>query len=177
MKRLLFAIMLLGMTTVFAQEELAYLKMGGMNGDSQMSGRQSWIELSTFDQGPYRWTKKGGTRNYLPRESGAEGTGKLTVTRVARNHSQQLYEAAAKGTYFGTVEIDIPLRTGMGDRYVRWTLSDVIVTGLNIERAHGKKGLPIEQITLSYQKAEWQLPDQGVQRREPKSSNSWHQRS
>ena len=177
MKRLLLAIFILGMATVTAQEELAYLKIGGFNGESQNAGHRSWFELATFDQGPYRWTKKGGTRNYLPKDSGSEGTGRLTVTRIARKPSTEMYEAATRGTYFGTVEIDVPMRTGMGDRYIRWTLSDVVVTGLNVERAHGKKGLPIEQITLSYQRAEWQLPESQSQRRDYRSSRSWHQRN
>lgn len=176
MKHLLLALLLFGITAVYSQEEFAYLKMGGVVGDSQAPGHRSWFELSTFDQGPYRWTKKGREQNYLPRESGSEGAGKLVVVRTARNPSQQMYEAAVKGTYFGTVEIDVPVSTGMGDHYIRWTLSDVVVTGLNVERAHGKKGLPIEQTTLSYQRAEWQLPEQKMQSHEHKNSSSWHYR-
>ena len=176
MKRILLAMLLFGLTTVNAEEPLAFLKVGGVNGDSQAAGHRTWFELASFDQGPYRWTKKGGTRNYLPRESGSEGSGKLTLTRTARMPSEEIYQAATKGTYYGSVTVDVPVRTGMGDRYIRWTLSDVVVTGLNVERAHGSRGLPIEQITLSYQRIEWELPESSKNDAVQKSEKSWHWR-
>lgn len=176
MKRILMTLALFGMTVVSANETQAFLKIGGVKGDSNANAHQNWFELATFDQGPYRWTKKGGTRNYLPHESGTEGGGKLTITRTARIPSEELYQAATKGTFFGTVTVDVPVQTGMGEKYIRWTLSDVIVTGLNVERAHGKRGLPIEQVTFSYQRAEWEYPESKTSERERRSTNSWHLR-
>lgn len=176
MKRFLLALALFGMAAVNAAEPAAFLRIGGIQGDSQAVAHKTWFELATFDQGPYRWTKKGGTRNYLPHESGTEGSGKLTVTRTARMPSEELYQAATKGTFFGTVTVDVPIRTGMGEKYIRWTLSDVIITGLNVERAHGKRGLPIEQVTFSYQRAEWEFPEPTSSNRVQRSSSSWHLR-
>lgn len=176
MKRILLALALFGMVSVNAEDPTAYLKIGGIHGDSHAEAHKSWFELATFDQGPYRWTKKGGTRNNLPHESGTEGSGRLTVTRTARMPSEELYQAATKGTFFGTVTVDVPIRTGMGEKYIRWTLSDVIITGLNVERAHGKRGLPIEQVTFSYQRAEWEFPEPTANHKVERSSKSWHWR-
>jgi type VI secretion system secreted protein Hcp len=171
MKRFIFAALVLGMTTVMADETSAYLQVNGISGDSQSSGHKNWFELTAFDQGLYRWNKKGGTRNYLPRESGNEVAGQLMVTRLPHKPALDIYYGAAKGTYFGNVTIDIPVHTGMGQKYIRWHLFDVIITGVHIDRVHGSRGLPVEEIIFSYQYAEWDRPE-SVSSNTQKRSNS-----
>lgn len=155
-----FTVLLLCLSTLSGGEQTAYLQIKGMSGGSQDSNHQGWFEISSFEHTPYRWTVKGGSRIYLPKQSGDEFDGKLMLSRIAQPSAAALYEAVTKGTYFGNVEIDIPFQTGMGQKYIRWILSDVIVIGLSVEREFGKRGVPIERVTLNYQRAVWRMPNE-----------------
>ncbi len=137
----------------------AYLKIGGIAGESKDQNHQEWFEVVSFDQGPYRWTKVDGSADFLPKESGSLGQGSLTVTRIASHSAPEVYKAVLSGTFFGNVQLDVPVHSGMGKRYVRWELSDVIPTSIHADRSKDRRGAPIEQITFSFQRAIWKHPE------------------
>lgn len=143
-------------TLAFSLQSPGYLQIRGIAGDSQESNHKEWFELISFDQGPFRWTLKDQAGLFLPQESGSMGPGKLTVTRSARKSSPELYQAVFQGTYLGTVQIELPISPGTESKYIKWTLSDVVVSSVHVERSQEKRGVPIEQVTLSFQNASWE---------------------
>lgn len=159
MRRLITVLLLTCATSVFGAAPAAFVKIGGIAGESQEYDHFKWFQLVSFDQGPFRWTQKDGNGNFLPGKSGMEGAGKMTVTRLAKAGAPDVYRAALNGTFFGTVELDVPIKTEMGEKFIRWTLSDVVITGINVERPHLRRGVPFEQITFTFQRAEWDRPD------------------
>jgi type VI secretion system secreted protein Hcp len=136
----------------------AYLRLGGLAGDSKDSYHQDWFDIISFDQGPYRWTQKDDTLALLPKESKRENGGSITVVRNVRNPYPEVYEACVNGTYFGAVTIEVPVPSEKSNKIIRLSLSDVLITEVNVRRPDLDKRVPIEQITMSFDSARWERP-------------------
>jgi len=149
------AIAVFGTTTVHSA---AYVRIGGIAGDARDSVHKNWFEIISLDQGSHRWTQMDGSISYLPKESNSEGEGKITVTRYARHAIPDIYTACVNGTYISTVTLDVPVGAGSDNKYVKLTLSDVVISEVNLHRPETAKIVPIEQITMNFQHARWDRP-------------------
>lgn len=149
------AIVIFGTTTVHSA---AYVRIGGIAGDARDIAHKNWFEIISLDQGSHRWTQKDGSISYLPKESNSEGEGKITVTRYARHAIPDIYTACVYGTYISTVTLDVPVGAGRDNKYVKLTLSDVVISEVNLHRPEIIRGVPIEQITMNFEHARWDRP-------------------
>lgn len=159
------AVAIFGSTSVHST---AYVRIGGIAGDARDIVHKNWFEIISLDQGAHRWTQKDASIAYLPKESNSEGEGKITVTRYARNAIPDVYTACVNGTYISTVTLDVPVGKGRDDKYVKLTLSDVIISEVNLHRPEINRGVPIEQITMNFENARWDRPVLDSERKAPK---------
>lgn len=136
----------------------SYLRLGGIAGDSRDPKHSGWIEIISFDQDHHRWTHREGAISLLPKESIKEEGGTMTVTRFVRNAIPDLYTACVNGTYIGQVAVDVPLDPDNDKKIAKLVLSDVVITDVNLKRPKSPKALPLEQITMNFQSAKWDVP-------------------
>ncbi len=131
-----------------------FAKFDGVEGESQKSGYEGWIEISDFNM----------SSSAPPSTDvgGGSGVGKpvihgVTYSTVAGRHTPQINDKFYKGTHFATAEIVFLKQTGgeTSEKYYHLTLSNVFVTSVNNAKAEGALGSEIisllaEEYTQEY---------------------------
>lgn len=132
----------------------AYMKLGDIKGESTDSGHKEWILIESMSAPMHRTVPEGAKDQQ--RSRGHTTLGDVVVVRQLDKSSVKLQEACANGTYFKDVEINFCTQVkNKQEPYLKYKLSDVIVTSYSFHGVESGSPLPSEQITLNCSGAEW----------------------
>lgn len=128
-----------------------YIKIDGVEGESSRSRRAPGGEIDVLS---WSWGSS--------RHAGGGGGGRIalrsldqvTVTARADKSSPKLAEALSRGQRLGTIVLEAKPTRGSEDDYVRYTLTDVIVTSVRSSGSSGGGDVPTESVSLSFTKIE-----------------------
>lgn len=120
-----------------------YLKIDGVDGESTDASHRGWIEVSSFNGAQLlQGTADAAARARL------QQTHSFTLAKSHDKASPKLYEAASKGTHFPEVVIEVRKAGGGGQEYVKYKLTDVMVSGVQARQAG-------ETLTINFAKIEF----------------------
>jgi type VI secretion system Hcp family effector len=119
----------------------SFLNMGTIKGDSTVKGYEDQIVILGF-------TYEGSILQKVT------GFNTIVLSKRFDKASPKILEAAVKGTYLPdvTLTLTLPLESGPAE-YARVRMRGVTVTGVAIHK--GSEGVPLEDMTLQYDQAEW----------------------
>ena len=132
-----------------------YLQIKSIPGDVTSKGHESWIELNSFDAGvSRRVTVKPG--HVSDRENGLPTMTDFIVTKLIDKASPYLFQASCTGGSIGTIKIDACGASGETDKYLQYSLSDVIISRYDINGVSDKEAnlKPHETLHLNFTKIE-----------------------
>lgn len=132
-----------------------YLLLDGIEGESTDSKHKNWIEVLSFNTG----VDQGGSSHS---GGGASTTGRanfadFTVTKYFDKSTPKLSLFCAQGEHIKSAKIEMCQATKEKNCYMRYTLSDVLVSSVRPSGSSGDdRALPVEEVTLRYHKIEWE---------------------
>jgi type VI secretion system secreted protein Hcp len=132
----------------------AFMKMGDIEGEATDEGHGKWILLQSMSS-PLSRTIPEGAKDQQ-RTKGHTIAGDVVVVRQLDSSSPKLQEACATGNFYSEVEIHFCTQAkGKQEPYLKYKLSNAIVSGYAFHGVESGNPLPSEEVTLNYTKAEW----------------------
>ena len=132
----------------------AFLKLGDIKGQSSDADHKDWILLEAMSSPIFRSIPEGAKDNQ--RTQGETSLGDVVVTRTLDKSSPKLAEACASGKMFPEVEVHFCTTAEKKEEpYLKYKLTDVVVTSYSFAGNSSGDPLPSEEITLGFTKVEW----------------------
>jgi type VI secretion system secreted protein Hcp len=129
-----------------------YMKFGNIQGDATQKGYEGWINLNHFDWGLERKFAPSHTGRGFNREAAQAEIHECTVKKSADASSGMLLQTATTEFKGQPCEIAF-VRTGNpGDWYLKFKLTDALISKLDIGLAGGER--PVETITINFTEVE-----------------------
>lgn len=132
----------------------AFMKIEGVEGESQDEKHKDWIDISSVQYGTTRTIPAAGT----PRAGGAVTFEDIQVTKWIDKSSPDLMLSVCRGKVFPKVEIEMVDRSATSgtNTYLKYELTDVIVTGVKpTAPASDGQPMPSESVSLNFTKIEF----------------------
>jgi len=112
-----------------------FLKLEGIDGESTDDKHQGWIDISSFSFGATQATSWGSG-------TGGGGAGKVSisdfhVTKKSDKSSTPLFVKCATGEHVATAKIACCEAGGEAVEFLKFTLTDVIIGGVQFSGSHG----------------------------------------
>ena len=132
----------------------AFLRVEGIAGESNDDRHRDWIEILSYNHGLAQSALVSGP-------GGTPAASRIThqdfrVTKSLDKSSPKLNLACCKGEYFRQITLELCRATGDKQRFMVYTMGDVIVTSIRpAGSAVAAENLPIEEVTFNYRKIEW----------------------
>ena len=132
-------------------EAAAYIKFGGIDGESMDPGHLGWSDVLSFSHG------------YSSPSTGGGGAGKvrppvlsdIVVTKEVDKATPKLALGMLSGRVFPDVVIDFTKNTGSGPvSYFQYELKNVLISGYQVSSpatGGGSTALPTEQLSLNFE--------------------------
>ena len=133
----------------------AFLKIEGLDGESQDAKHKDWIEVLSYSTGVSQ--ASAGSRS----SGGGAGAERadfadFSVVKALDKASPKLMLQCASGKHFGKVTLQLCRATEDKQKYMEYILSDVIVSGVRPGgAAQGGESLPLEEVSFNYGKIEY----------------------
>lgn len=130
-----------------------FLKIDGVDGESSDDRHKNEIALLSFSWGEAQLTPAGGGGG------GGGGVGKVTMqdfhfTMLVNRASPRLFLACAKGEHFKTAVLTVRRAGAAPADFLKWRLSDVLVSGYQIAVELAGGALPADHVRLGFGKIE-----------------------
>ena len=133
-----------------------YIKLDGIDGESQDSKHKGWIDVLNFSYGV--------SQSSSSFTGGGSGVGKANFDTLSFSHyvdksSPNLFMYCAGGNHIPKVELSC-CKVGDGSQeYMKVTMNDVIVTGVSLSGGNAETQVT-ESISLSYAKIKTEVKEQ-----------------
>jgi type VI secretion system secreted protein Hcp len=132
-----------------------FLKLDGIDGESQQKGYEKWIEIHSFS-----W---GATNSMTHAHGGGGGAGKVSVHDISFTHafdkaSPALMMHCAQGKHIKSAIISARKAGGTQQDYLTYKLTDLLVS--SYQSGGQSSDVPTEQVTLNFNKFEIRYLDQ-----------------
>jgi len=126
-----------------------HLKIDGIKGESK--DKEGEIDILSFSVG----ASQSGTAA----QGGGMGAGKvhfsdISVTKHVDKASPELFKACATGKHIKSAVISVKKAGGSQEEYMKWTLSDVLISGYSTSGSGNGDEIPMEQISFNFSKIE-----------------------
>lgn len=132
----------------------AFMKLGDIKGEATDDGHKEWIIIESMSAGINRSVPYGAKDQQ--RTKGETTLSDVSFVRQLDKSSTKLQEACATGTFYKDVEIHFCTTVkAKQEPYLKYKLSDVIVSSYNISAQASGNPLPTESVSLSFTAAEW----------------------
>lgn len=132
----------------------AFMKLGSIAGEATQKDHKDWIILQSMSS-PIHRSIPAGARDQQ-RTKGETTLGDIVIVRQLDKSSTKLAESCANGTFFKDVEIHFCTTVkNKQEPYLKYKLSDVIVSSYSFHGNSSGDPLPSEEITLGFSKIEW----------------------
>jgi type VI secretion system secreted protein Hcp len=119
----------------------AYLKLDGIEGESQEPAHPGWIDLLAFTTGVARNTNDAPSWN------------DFSLAKPLDNASPLLFQHCASGKHVPEAIVEVVRTSPSKQRYYRFVFEDVLVTSYQTSAA--SDAIPTEQFSLNFQKLTW----------------------
>lgn len=139
----------------------AFMKIGDIKGESTAKGPDKTIDVLSWSWGTSQSHSGGGGGG-----SGKVSVHDISITKSVDSVSTQLAAAALKGTPVGKVELTL-VKGDPGDRvsYFTYELKNVRITSYQVSGStDGSNTLPMESLSLNFDKINWEYVDQGMKK-------------
>lgn len=132
----------------------AFLSINGIKGESKYDKHTDEIEVLDFHWSvaqPHSAASGGGATR-----TERAHFGDLSVYKAIDKASPALAHACASGLHLSTAVLQLCRAGGDTQLYMKYSLSDVVITAVRTGgRGYGEK-IPLEEISLSYSQIEWE---------------------
>jgi type VI secretion system secreted protein Hcp len=146
----------------------AFLKIDGVPGESTDDKHKDWIEVLSYSHGlsqPSSGSRSSGGAASAERCNHQD----FSVVKVLDKASAKLALFCCKGGHIPKVKIELCRATGDKQKYMEYTMSDVIVSSVRPGgSSHGGETLPLEEVSFNYGKIEWTYTETDHQTGKPK---------
>jgi type VI secretion system secreted protein Hcp len=142
----------------------AFLKLDGVDGDSQVKGHEKEIQVDSFSFGVTQFTNIGS-------QSSGAGAGKASLQDIhfsapVNVASPKLFQGCVQGTHFKKATLTCRKAGGEGQSqdFLKITLTDVLISGYALgsneldngfSAKPGDSDLPSDQFSLNFHKVEY----------------------
>jgi len=132
----------------------AFMKLGDIKGEATDDGHSEWIIIESMSSPIFRSIPEGAKDQQ--RTKGETTLGDVVVVRQLDKSSTKLQEACANGTFYKEAEVHFCSTVkNKQEPYLKYKLSDVIVTSYSFHGTASGDPLPTEEVTLGYTEVEW----------------------
>jgi len=132
----------------------AFMKIGDIKGEATDQGHKDWVLIESMSAPVFRSIPEGAKDQQ--RTKGDTTLGDVRVVRQMDKSSTKLQEACANGTFFKEVEVHFCTTVkNKQEPYLKYKLSDVIITGYSFYGNASGDPLPAEDLNMNYTKVEW----------------------
>jgi len=132
----------------------AFMKLGDIKGESTDGDHKDWILIESMSSPIFRSIPEGAKDQQ--RTKGETTLGDIVVVRQLDKSSTKLQEACANGTFYSEVEVHFCSQIkNKAEPYLKYKLSDVIITSYSFHGNSAGDPLPSEEVTLGYSEVEW----------------------
>ena len=152
-----------------------FMKVDGIQGESQGKDHKHWIEILSFDHSvsipPGEGASQGGARRRTEPE-----LSDFTVTKLLDKSSPKLNEHCCKGTHFTEVKIELCLAGGPRSKIMVYKLTDCFVSSVSVSCSSEGNGVPVERASFTYSKIMWTYTEIDYSTGKSKGivESSWH---
>ena len=134
-----------------------FLKIDGIEGESQDAKHKSEIEIESFSWGE----NQGGTAG----RGGGMGAGKVQMqdfhfTMAANKASPKLMLVCANGSHIKNAILTCRKAGKDQQDYIKWTFTDLLVSSFQTGGAAASSVLPTDQVSLNFSKIEFEYKEQ-----------------
>ncbi|XAL99000.1 type VI secretion system tube protein Hcp [Phycisphaeraceae bacterium D3-23] len=132
----------------------AFLKLADIKGEATDLEHKDWIIIQSMSSPIFRSIPEGAKDHQ--RTKGETTLGDIVVVRELDKSTTKLQEACANGTFYPEVEIHFCSTVkNKQEPYLKYKLSNVIVSSYSFHGTSSGDPLPSEEITLGYTEVEW----------------------
>jgi type VI secretion system secreted protein Hcp len=133
----------------------AFVKVEGVDGESQDDKHKKWIEVLSFSHGMSQ------PPSAVVSSAGGAGSGRVniqdfSIVKHIDSASPKLYEACCTGKHFPSVKMELCRAGGDKLKYMEIKMSQVMVSSV---RPGGSSGsgdeVPLEEVAFNFGKIEW----------------------
>jgi type VI secretion system secreted protein Hcp len=132
----------------------AFLKIEGIDGESSDDKHASQVEVLSYS---HHVAQQGGaSTSRVQGQTGARADlGDLSVVKVIDKASPNLFKYCVAGTHIPTVVLELCAAAGDKHTYMKYTLSDCVVSSVRPGGSSGCDGVrPLEEVAFRYAKIE-----------------------
>jgi type VI secretion system secreted protein Hcp len=133
----------------------AFLKIDGIDGESDDDKHQKWVEILSFSHGlsqPSTGSRSSGGAATAERVNHQD----FSVVKTLDKASAKLALACCKGTHIKEVKLELCRAADDKAKYMEYKMSDVIISSVRPGgSAQGGETLPLEEVSFNYGKIEW----------------------
>lgn len=139
-----------------------FLKIDGVEGDSQAAGFEKQAEILGFSWGASNPTTVAMSGAGL--SAGKVSVSAFNITKYSDKSSARLFSACCKGDHFPKAVVSLRKATGEGGQgaYLTYTFTDVMVESIQWSGSSGGDETPMESIALVFGKVEIEYKAQGA---------------
>ena len=132
----------------------AFMEFQGIPGEATDSEHKDWIIIQSLSA-PIMRTIPDGSKDHQ-RTRGETILGDIVVLRELDKSSVKLQEACATGKFSPVVNIHFTTDVqGKSEPYLKYKLTDVIISSYSFHGTSSGDPLPTEELTLAYSEVEW----------------------
>lgn len=130
-----------------------FLKVDGAEGESTDEKHAGWIELQSFSFGASQ--PSSGARSTSGFATGERvNISDLTVVKNVDKATTKLFLQCCKGDPIASIEMEVCRATGDKTPYLKYKLSNSIVSSVSTSGAAGGGDLPMESVSFNFGKIE-----------------------
>jgi type VI secretion system secreted protein Hcp len=133
----------------------AFLKIDGIDGESQDEKHKGWIEIESYSLGAHQ--PSAGSRSSQGAATGQRvDLQDFSVVKVLDKTSPKLFLHTCNGKHIKEVKLELCRATGDKAKYMEYKMEDVIVS--SVRPGGSSKGgdpLPLEEASFNYGKITW----------------------
>jgi type VI secretion system secreted protein Hcp len=133
----------------------AFLKIDGIDGESEDDKHKDWIEILSFSSGvsqPSSGSRSSGGAASAERCNHQN----FSIVHTLDKASPKLAVSCCKGSHIKEVKVELCRNTGDKQKYMEYKMSDVIVADVRPGgSSQGGEALPLEEVSFNYGKIEW----------------------
>lgn len=134
-----------------------FLKIEGIPGESTDAAHAQWIEILSFRHDVSQ--PAGSATSRIGGRTGARvNVSDFTITKVIDNSTPLLHLYCCNGQHVATAMIELCEAAGSKHMYMRWTLTDVIVSSVKPSGVANEEvfARPIEEVSLNFGSIQWE---------------------
>ena len=138
-------------TTTNGGANKIFLNVDGISGESLDTKHDEWIDVISFSHGISQPTSSSTTTRTTERSTHQD----FVIIKELDKSSPKLALACCNGSHITEVVIEV-CRADTSDKYMRYTLTDVIVASISQNgSSQGEDARPVEEISLKYGRIDW----------------------